>query len=73
MNEPVRDASSSFEAEAYLDAAAALVGLPVAAEHRPGVVRNLRLIATMADLVMGLPLGPETEPAPVFVATEAGA
>ena len=53
--------------EAYVDAAAAAVGLDIVAAHRPGVVHYLGLAAAMADLVMGLPLGTEAEPAPVFV------
>jgi hypothetical protein len=52
--------------EAYVDAAAKLVGLPLDPAHRPGVVQNLGRIAQMAALVMAFPLPEETEPAPVF-------
>jgi len=52
--------------EAYVDAAAKLVGLPLDPAHRPGVVLNLSRIAQMAALVMAFPLPEETEPAPVF-------
>jgi hypothetical protein len=55
-----------FDAEAYVDAAAALIGLPIDPAHRPGVVLNLDRIAQMAVLVMEFPLPDESEPAPVF-------
>lgn len=51
---------------AYVDAAAALVGLKIAAEHRPGVLQYFALAASMADLVQGLLLEPHDEPANVF-------
>jgi hypothetical protein len=56
----------SFDADAYVDAAAALIGLPIDPAHRPGVVLNLERIAQMAALVMDFPLPDEIEPAPVF-------
>jgi hypothetical protein len=59
-------ADRSFDAEAYVDAAAALIGLPLDPAHRPGIVLNLERIAQMAALVMAFPLPEETEPAPVF-------
>ncbi len=52
--------------EAYLDAAAALIGLPIDPEHRAGVLLNLQRIADMAVLVMEFPLPDDSEPAPVF-------
>ena len=55
-----------FDCEAYVDAAAALIELPIDPEHRPGVVLNLERIAQMAALVMEFPLGDTDEPAPVF-------
>jgi hypothetical protein len=55
-----------FDAEAYVDAAARLIGLPIEPAHRPGVVLNFERIAQMAALVMEFPLPEETEPAPVF-------
>ena len=57
---------SALKVEAYVDAAAAALDLPIAAEHRPGVVQYLELAAAMAALVMVLPLGVDDEPAPVF-------
>jgi len=59
-------ADQSFDAEAYVDAAAALIGLPIDPAHRPGVVVNIARIAQMAALVMEFPLPDEAEPAPVF-------
>ena len=59
-------ADNPEDIEAYVDAAAKLVGLPLDPAHRPGVVLNLSRIAQMAALVMAFPLPEETEPAPVF-------
>ncbi len=53
--------------EAYVDAAAAALSLPLAPEHRPGVLRYFGLAAEMAALVEGLPLGVHDEPAPAFL------
>lgn len=53
--------------EAQVDATAALIGLPLAAAHRPGVLHYFALAAGMADLVMAHPLTPEDEPAALFV------
>jgi hypothetical protein len=44
-----------------------VLGLPLAAEHRPGVVRYLQLAASLAPLVTGFPLGRDDEAANVFV------
>ena len=62
-----------FDADAYVEQASRLVGLTIAPEHRPGVAGNMALIARMADLVMGLPLAVEDEPAPVFEPRGSGA
>ena len=59
-------AEHKFDAPAYVDAAAALIGLTLDPAHRPGVVLNLERIAQMAALVMEFPLPDETEPAPVY-------
>jgi hypothetical protein len=59
-------ADQSFDAQAYVDAAAALIGLPIDPAHRPGVVLNFERLAQMAALVMEFPLPDEAEPAPVF-------
>jgi len=55
-----------FDAESYVDAAAALIGLPLDPAHRPGVILNIERIADMAALLMAFSLSEETEPAPVF-------
>ena len=52
---------------AHVDACAALIGLPIPAECRDGVVRYFGLAAAMAELVMGLPLSAQDEPAEAFV------
>ena len=57
-----------FDAATYVDAAAALIGLPLDPAHRPGVILNIERIAEMAGLVMAFALPEETEPAPVFLA-----
>ncbi len=60
-------ADRQFDAAIYVDAAAALIGLPLDPAHRPGVILNIERIAEMAALVMAFPLPDETEPAPVFL------
>jgi hypothetical protein len=55
------------DVETYVDAAAALIGLPLDPAHRPGVILNMQRIAEMAALVMAFPLPDGTEPAPVFL------
>ena len=55
------------QAEAYVDAQCALLGLPLAPEHRPGVVRYLQLVAGMAPRVMDFALTPADESGSVFV------
>jgi hypothetical protein len=68
----VAGARPDVDAQSYVDQASRLVGLPIAAKHRPGVARNMALIARMAALVTSFPLGPADEPAPVFVPVEPG-
>lgn len=53
--------------EAYVDAAAAVLQLPLSAEHRPGVVRYFALAAGMAELVAAQPLALTDDPAEAFV------
>ena len=57
-----------FDPEAYARAAAAALGLPLDPRHLPGIAMNLALAARMAAVVEDMPLGPEDEAAPVFVA-----
>jgi hypothetical protein len=52
--------------EAYVDRAAALIGLSLAAEHKPGVVANLGRTAAIAKLVTEFPLPDDVEPGPVW-------
>jgi hypothetical protein len=59
-------ADRPLDAGTYVDAAAALIGLPLDPAHRPGVILNMQRIAEMAALVMAFPLPEGTEPAPVF-------
>ena len=54
------------ELEAYVDAVAALIGLPLDPAYRPGVLLNLDRIGQMARLVMEFALPDDTEAAPVF-------
>ncbi len=49
--------------EAYVDAAAAALALPIAPAHRPGVLTYFALAAGMADLVGAHPLGITDDPA----------
>jgi hypothetical protein len=52
---------------AYIEAAAATLGLPLTQEQRKGVALYFGLAASMAALVQGLPLGPADESGNVFV------
>ncbi len=56
--------------EAQVDATAALIGLPLAAAHRPGVLHYFAIAAAMAELVLAQPLTPDDEPAALFVPVE---
>ena len=55
-----------MEHEAYVDAAAAALGIKIAAEHRKGVLTYFGLAAAMAALVEGWPLTPADESGNVF-------
>jgi hypothetical protein len=52
--------------DAYVTQQSALLGLPIADEHRPGVLRYVELAAGMAAQVMGLPLSTVDEAGTVF-------
>ena len=58
--------SDTFDAEAFVAAAAPALGLDLDAAHRPGVVANMARIAGLAQLVVEFPLAEADEPAPVF-------
>jgi hypothetical protein len=51
---------------AYIEAAAATLGLKIAVEHRKGVAHYFGLAAGMADLLQELPLSAADESANVF-------
>jgi len=64
MSEPsVKDRA---QVEQYVDLLAALVNLPIASEHRLGVLDNFERIQAIARLVTEFPLPEEIEAAPVF-------
>jgi hypothetical protein len=54
------------ELGAYVDHAAALIALPLAPEHKPGVVANLARTAAIAKLVPEFSLPDDIEPGPVW-------
>ena len=56
--------------ERHVDATAALIALPLAPEHRPGVLMYFGLAARLAQPLMDFPLGPEDDPAEVFIPVE---
>jgi hypothetical protein len=54
------------QVEAIVKANADALGLPIAAEHRPGVIAFFTLAAGMAERVMAQPLTHEEESGSVF-------
>jgi hypothetical protein len=56
------------ELDAYMDASAAVMGLPIAPEWRDAVRANLAVTFRMGHLVDGFALPDEAEPAAVFTA-----
>jgi len=54
------------EIDSYVDAAAAVLGLPLDPRHRPGVVRYFTLAASMAAQLDAVDLGVSDEPAEAF-------
>ena len=57
---------------AFADAAAALLGLTIDPAHRPGVLRNLQMVAALAPRVLDFELGPADESGNVFRPVEPG-
>jgi hypothetical protein len=55
------------ELEAYVDASAALLGLPIAPEHRPGVLHYMALAAGLAQRLADFPLDVADESGSVFL------
>jgi hypothetical protein len=58
---------TSDEIERYVDACAVALELPLAPEHRPGVLRYFALAAGFAAQLEGVPLTAHDEPAVNFV------
>ncbi len=56
----------SFTPAAYVEQAAALIGLPIPPEYHQSVVENFERIQTVAQLFLEFPLPEDTEIAPVF-------
>jgi hypothetical protein len=56
--------------EIYLDSTAAALGLPIAAEHRAGVLHYLKLVSALAPRVMDFELAVADESGNVFVPVE---
>jgi hypothetical protein len=56
----------SVDCEAWLDALAPVLGLPIATDYRDAVIANLRMILLQAELVTGFTLDDHEDPAPVF-------
>ena len=52
--------------DGFIEHMASLVGLSIAAEHRPGVGANFERIIEVAQLVNEFPLPEEIEVAPIF-------
>ena len=55
-----------MDVERYADTAAQALNLPLAPEHRPGVLRYLQMVVQMAPRVMDFPLSPAHESGNVF-------
>ena len=53
--------------EAYVDAAAAALDLPLRRDHRPGVLRYFALAADFADIVDAVPLTPHDDAGVTFL------
>lgn len=53
--------------ETYVDAVSQALALPIAPEHRPGVLGYMALASGFADIVQAVVLEPHDEPATCFV------
>jgi hypothetical protein len=62
MSEP----ADAFDWETYLDAVGALIGLPVASEHRAATIAQLKLNVAIAAPLLAFEMPEGTNPAPVF-------
>lgn len=68
VSAPLSANRSSSTWASYVDAQALALGLPLAAEHRPGVVANLERTAAIAAPLLAFQLPDDADPAPVFTA-----
>ena len=59
-------ADKDFDAAAYVEVAAAAVGLPIPAELKAGVIEQMAMTYRLAMVVMAEPLDDTVEPANVF-------
>ena len=59
-------ANKAFDAAAYLEEAAALLGLDIDPAYKPGIVANLQGAAQVARAFLDFPLGDDDEAGPVF-------
>jgi hypothetical protein len=57
---------STFDAAKHVDHMAAVLGLAIDPEHRPGVVANMARTDEIARLVADFPLPDDIELAPTF-------
>jgi hypothetical protein len=57
---------TSFDAAAYLEEAAALLGLDIDPKYKPGIVANLEGAAAVARAFLDFPLADDDEAGPVF-------
>ncbi len=57
---------TDHELDAYLTASATALGLSIDPAWRAGVAANLRVLFAAASLLEDAPIGPHTEPAPIF-------
>ena len=55
-----------FDADRYVDTAAAAIGINIAPELRPGVIASFKQIADTAELVMSFRIDDDIDPAVVF-------
>jgi len=61
-------AKSAPSLDAFIDAAARALDLPVAPDWKPAVKTNLEVTLRLAALFADFPLPDDAEPAPIFVA-----
>jgi Protein of unknown function (DUF4089) len=67
-NPTLRDMPKPNDLDAYIDAAAAALGIPIRPEWKPEVRANLEVTFKLAALVTEKELPDDAEPAPVYKA-----